>query len=84
MEKLGMDLSQMTETRAAIVQQLLPFPRQMPRMSWSNNYMLYAAATMFTLFFAGDVYAPKTKVNGVNVQEWLQSSYVNAMRQVAR
>jgi len=30
----------------------------MPNMLWTSNYWKLAAATMFTLFFAGDVYAP--------------------------
>mmetsp|Transcript_33577 Transcript_33577/g.39112 ORF Transcript_33577/g.39112 Transcript_33577/m.39112 type:complete len:781 (-) Transcript_33577:2767-5109(-) len=42
-----------------------PTPKeQRPKMIWPTNYGKLATATMFTLFFAGDRYAP-----GINVDE---------------
>ena len=38
---------------------------------------------MFTLFFGGNDFAPATKIDGVPVQEYLQSHYINAIKQVA-
>ena len=52
-------------------------------MTWFVNYTLYGAGTMFALFFGGNRFAPATKVNGVGVQEWLQSAYIRAWCKVA-
>jgi hypothetical protein len=53
-------------------------------MVWGTNYFKLAAATMFTLFFGGKVFAPKCMVDGVNIQEYLQNHYMNAMKQIAK
>jgi Glycoside hydrolase family 5 C-terminal domain/Cellulase (glycosyl hydrolase family 5) len=50
---------------------------------WPPTAARLSADTMDTLFWAGNDFAPELKVDGVPVQEWLQSHYVNAMRQVA-
>jgi hypothetical protein len=50
---------------------------------WATNGHKLAAATMFTLFFGGNVFAPATMVSGTPVQEYLQRHYVDAMKQVA-
>ncbi|KAI8364132.1 glycoside hydrolase superfamily [Radiomyces spectabilis] len=66
-------------TNAAIVHNLYPEPDQFPKMIWNTNYQRLAASTMFTLFFAGKIYAPKCHVNGVHVQDYLQSHYFRAI-----
>src|SRR5262249_11849582 len=48
----------------------------------TNNSKL-GSATMFTLFFAGNDFAPATKIDGIPAQEYLQSHYINAIKQVA-
>jgi hypothetical protein len=52
-------------------------------MIWPTNYSKLGAGTMFTLFFGGNDFAPATKIDGVPVQEYLQSHYINAIKQVA-
>lgn len=47
-------------------------------MSWPSNYYKLACATMFTLFFGGDVYAPRAAIEGQSLQKWLQSHYIKA------
>jgi hypothetical protein len=49
-------------------------------MIWPVNYSLYAAATMFTLFFGGETFAPEVKIEGENAQEWLQRRYLAAFK----
>ena len=50
---------------------------------WPPTAARLSVNTMDTLFWAGDDFAKELKVDGIPVQEWLQSHYVNAMRQVA-
>lgn len=81
LEAVGMDLSKLAATGAAITHQTYVGP--FPRMIWPTNYSRYGAATMFTLFFAGADFAPERIIEGMNVQDYLQSHYLCAMQQVA-
>lgn len=44
------------------------------KMLWTSNYKRLALFTMFTLFFAGATYFPNLKINGINIQHYLQDS----------
>jgi len=78
---VGMDVTHFSEAGAAIVHCIHGEP--FPRMIWPTNYTKLSAATMFTLFFGGNDFAPWTMVDGEPVQEFLQRHYVNAIKQVA-
>jgi len=80
-EAVGMDVTRFSEAGAAIVHCIHGDP--FPRMIWPTNYTKLAAATMFTLFFGGNDFAPQTKVDGEPVQEYLQRHYIAAIKQVA-
>ncbi len=80
-EAIGMDMTKFAATGAAIVHNTYGDP--FPRMIWPTNYGKLAAFTMFTLFFGGNDFAPKTTIEGMPVQEYLQSHYINAIKQVA-
>lgn len=81
LEMVGMDLTKLHTTGAAITHQTHGDP--FPRMIWPTNYTKLGAATMFTLFFGGNDFAPATKIDGVPAQEYLQNHYINAIKQVA-
>ncbi len=81
LEAVGMDLTKLHLTGAAITHQTHGDP--FPRMIWPTNYSKLGAGTMFTLFFGGNDFAPATRIDGVPVQEYLQSHYINAVKQVA-
>ncbi len=81
LEAVGLDMTKFKDTNAAIVHQTYGSP--FPNMVWATNYKRFATATMFTLFFAGNDLAPNTKIDGVPVQMYLQSHYLNAIKQVA-
>ena len=81
LEAVGFDLTHLAETGAAIVHSTHPGPY--PRMIWSSNAIKLACATMFTLFFAGNDFAPKIKVEDEPAQDFLQRHYYNAIRQLA-
>jgi hypothetical protein len=82
LEALGMEPGLMDATGAAFTWQRYGEyhgGRPCPPMSWPANYNRYAAATMFSLFFAGNYYAPGLRVEGEPVQDWLQGRYTAAM-----
>ncbi len=81
LECAGFDIQKFKVTGAAIVHQTHGDP--FPKMIWSTNACKLAAATMFTLFFAGNDYAPKTRVEGIPIQEYLQSHFFDSVRKVA-
>ncbi|CAH0479067.1 unnamed protein product [Peronospora belbahrii] len=57
---------------------------QFPKMIWPTNYFKMACATMFSLFWGGATCAPSCWIHGVQVQEYLQSHYINAMVEIAK
>jgi hypothetical protein len=86
LEKLGMDLDRLDPCGAALTRQRYgefhggPYPR----MVWPSNYNRYGAATLFSLFFAGNTYAPGVQIEGRNAQDWLQEHYIAAFRHCYR
>lgn len=85
-EKAGVDFTKFHEAGAAWLMQYRydPHnPRAYPSMSWSQSRIQFGCATMFTLFFGGRDFAPSCTIDGQNVQDYLQSHYINAFKQVA-
>ncbi len=58
LEAVGFDMTRFAETGAAIVHATYGDP--FPQMVWPTNGAKLAAATMFTLFFGGNDFAPNT------------------------
>jgi hypothetical protein len=81
LEAVGFNLTHLHEAGAAIVHQMHGDP--FPPMVWPTNGARLAAATMFTLFFGGNDFAPKTLIEGEPAQEYLQRHYIAAFQQVA-
>ncbi|MFT5194269.1 MAG: pimeloyl-ACP methyl ester carboxylesterase [Candidatus Promineifilaceae bacterium] len=81
LEKVGFKLENLHATGAAFVHQELD--GEYPTMRWPTNYGKLACATMWTLFFGGNTFAPQLKIDDVPVQDYLQSHYINAVKQVA-
>ncbi|KAH8903255.1 glycoside hydrolase [Coniochaeta sp. PMI_546] len=80
----GLNPQSFAATEAAIVHNTYPDPAQFPKMIWSTNYYRLAAATMFTLFFGGKDFAPKCIIDGVNIQDYLQSHFFKACGHLAQ
>jgi len=86
MEKLGMNLDNCDLCDAAITRQRYQVlhNKPYPKMIWPGNYNRYAAATMFSLFFAGNTYTPNLQIDGENIQDYLQNRYISAFRHAQR
>lgn len=85
LEKVGFNLDTIELCNAAFTQQgAIKNNKKYMQMSWPLNYQRYACATMFTLFFAGNTFAPNCKIDGENVQDFLQEHYIAAMNHTAR
>lgn len=80
-EKVGLDVRHFNESGAAILQQTEG--NSYTESIWASNYTKLASATMFTLFFGGNDFAPNTQVDSVPVQDYLQQHYINAFKKLA-
>ncbi|EIW85830.1 glycoside hydrolase family 5 protein [Coniophora puteana RWD-64-598 SS2] len=90
----GMDPRNFTATQAAILHsEFSPDPQsggggehdpqKLPAMIWSTNYGRLVSQTLFALFFAGKVFAPKCVIDGVNIQDYLQGHFISAFKELA-
>lgn len=53
-------------------------------MIWASNYYRAFGHTVWTLFFAGHAFAPKCIIDGVNIQDWLQNHFIDAVAELAK
>lgn len=91
-DALGLDFTKFDAAGAAHVMQHRydydrPEARQedrYPMMSWASNYRLPVNGIIWTAFFAGGRLTPDWKVGEVNVQEFLQGTYLAAVAAVAK
>ena len=60
-----------------------PDPAKFPPMQWATNYGRLASQTLFTLFFAGRMFAPKAIIDEQNIQDYLQSHFIKAFGELA-
>lgn len=81
-KKVGLDVTTFDTTDAAVLMQY-QYPHNYPPMCWPQNYHRFATATMFTLFFGGNDFAPHCYIEGQPVQKYMQTHYMNAAKQVA-
>ncbi|KAK3819696.1 MAG: glycoside hydrolase superfamily [Benniella sp.] len=82
-EAAGLDLTKFKVTGAAYVHNVNQYPGDSPPMVWPTNYTKLAASTMFTLFWAGDMFAPKKMYQGETIQQFLQNKYIACYQHLA-
>jgi len=82
-EVAGMNVQNFKETDAAFVHNTHGDPY--PKMVWFSNYFKLATTTMFTLFYAGNDFAPNLMIHdSIPIQDYLQSHYINSMVHLAQ
>ncbi len=81
LEALGFDWAHFQQTGAAILH--CECAEEYSSLLWFSNYDKLAAATMFTLFYAGNDFAPHTRIVGLPVQDVLQNYYITAYCRLA-
>jgi len=82
LEAAGFEPERIHVSGAAIVHQEQGDP--FPRMIWDANYNRLGCATMFTLFYGGDAFAPGILgPDGSSLQSFLQERFIAAMERVA-
>jgi len=81
LEAVGMEPARVDETGAAVLHQ--HHDDSFPHMLWPTNGDRLGASTMFTLFFAGDAFAPRLLIDGEPAQEYLQRHYCAAIAHIA-
>jgi hypothetical protein len=85
LEKIGIDITKLGSTGAALTEQEFAEKKYpLPPMLWPTNYNRYAAASMFTLFFAGSAFTPDFRIDGEPVQDFLQEHYIAAFQHCYR
>ncbi|MFZ5443064.1 MAG: cytoplasm protein [Myxococcota bacterium] len=82
LELAGFDVDALHETGAAFLEAKHTGP--LPRMIWPTNAGKLGSATMFTLFFGGDTFAPRRRIEGGSAQRFLQEHFFGAVEQVVR
>ena len=91
-EKVGMDLTQFSDAGQAYLMQRdydfsVPQKRQednYPTMAWPRNFNLAPNKIMWTLFFAGNDFAPDFLIDGVRAQDYLQGHFIQCQVEVAK
>jgi len=85
--KVGFDLDKLEESGAAFTDRGL-YSKEgggegIPRMAWNANNARAAAGTMWTLFFAGNDFAPQTMIDGQTAQDYLQGKFCAMLARLA-
>lgn len=86
-EKVGLDFTKFVKAKCAWLMQNEYNPNDpeaYPPMFWPQNQLRLPVATMFTLFFGGDDFAPLCKVDGIGVKQYLRDHMFNAIKQVVK
>ena len=82
LESVGIDIMKLKDAEMAYIHYAQG--KEYKKMIWVQNYQKYPTATMFSLFFGGDVFAPNLKIDGVNIQDYLQSHYIKSILRLAK
>ncbi|MCP4749625.1 MAG: glycoside hydrolase family 5 protein [Proteobacteria bacterium] len=91
-EKVGMDFTRFPKAgQAYLMQHDYDFSdrrkrqeENYPTMAWPRNFNLAPNKIMWTLFYAGNDFAPDFPIDGINAQDYLQGHLVQCQVEVAK
>jgi hypothetical protein len=89
-EAVGLDFTKFHAANAShVMQNLYDYERggwqdAYPQMSWGGNHRLPPTNIMWTFFWTGRLFTPEYRIDGVNVQDYLQDHYLGAIDQVVQ
>ena len=82
---VGLDLQKLEDAGAAWLKGVLGGGHiEAERGLWPCGYQKLGAATMNTCFWAGNTFAPKLKIDGQPIQDYLQDRFLKAWELLAR
>ena len=79
LDVVGFNITNFHESHAAYIHQKIVPGTELPRMCWPTNYGRLAPATMFTLFYGGNTFAPNFTIEGKSIQDYLQDHFLNTL-----
>lgn len=85
-KKVGLDFTKFESSEATFVMQHRYDPSDLTKylpMQWMGNTYRFANGTMWSLFFGGKDFAPSCKVDGISAQDYLQSHFIDVIKQLA-
>ena len=82
LEAVGFEPRRLHSSGAALLHQEMG--QKYPQMQWFSNHLRLGCATMFTLFFAGNDFAPGVLADGEPIQDFLQRHYIEAFGTLAQ
>ncbi|KAJ1557683.1 hypothetical protein HK096_005898, partial [Nowakowskiella sp. JEL0078] len=82
-EVAGLDIQKFKVTGAAHLHQYAE-NNIGSHMFWPTNYTKLASGTMFSLFFGGEIFAPKCTYEGKNIQNYLQDKFIDCFKHLAK
>ncbi|GMM28616.1 hydrolase [Martiniozyma asiatica (nom. inval.)] len=75
----GLDPTKFKDTLAAKLHNDSDDPANFTKMVWATNYYRLASLVMFTMFYSGSEFLPKAKIDGVNIENYLQEHFINSV-----
>lgn len=75
----GLNPKHFKNTLAARIHYDSTKPECFTKMVWATNYYRLASELMFTMFFSGSMFFPKCIINEVNIQDYLQSHFIDSV-----
>ncbi|KAJ3193375.1 hypothetical protein HK101_004929, partial [Irineochytrium annulatum] len=82
-EICGLNIETFQKVGAAHINNIRDYESRTKHMLWPTNYTKLASATMFTLFFAGEIFAPLATYEGENVGTYMQRHFIAAFTYLA-